>query len=681
MTRLFIENYEVDLAQGLSQQLTYAIDDLQNLDSKATAFSRTIVLPGTTKNNSLLGNIFDFNNSNLTNDSEANINYNFNAARVARCVLITNGYQVIKGVFRLLEIIVDGQAVEYEGAIFGELGGFIAALGNNRLQDLDFSAYDETWTASNITASWDTINGTGVYYPLIDYGNVSTNKSDFQYKAFRPALYVYEYMDKIITGAGYTWESTFFNTNFFKRLIIPSNTKALYKQVNQLITASQNASLGEILTNPDFQNEINFDVTSLSNFTAVGNTFRYDGANTTTLQIAINFQGNYYSIGEQITFEFRKNGTTVASTAFPATFDMVSQPFQWLETVNVTLATNDVISFTVSIAYNDVGQYQVVSESFQFTATNNTAQQVEAALNDTIAMNYVIPKGIFQKDFFASILKMFNLYVTEDTFNEKHLKIEPYVDFYAGDVVDWSYKLDRSKQIRLKPMSEINARYYQFKYKQDADFYAEDYRKKYNEGYGDRIFDNGFDFAKDTETLEVIFSSSVLFGAGGDDKVFPAIYKKSNNQAAEDSFDHNIRIMQAKKITGVNSWDMLNGVTVLTSPTSYGYAGHLDDPDAPASDINFGATQELYFALGSGDLTANLFNAYYSSYMAEITDKDSRTLTGMFYLKDEDIFNLDFAKFVYIDGGYYRISKISDFVPGGNELTKVELLRVINTTY
>ena len=66
MTRIFIENNELDLTQALSQQITYAVDDLQNLDSKATTFSKTIVIPGTTRNNALLGNIFEFNNSNFT---------------------------------------------------------------------------------------------------------------------------------------------------------------------------------------------------------------------------------------------------------------------------------------------------------------------------------------------------------------------------------------------------------------------------------------------------------------------------------------------------------------------------------------------------------------------------------------------------------------------------------------
>ena len=133
--------------------------------------------------------------------------------------------------------------------------------------------------------------------------------------------------------------------------------------------------------------------------------------------------------------------------------------------------------------------------------------------------------------------------------------------------------------------------------------------------------------------------------------------------------------------TGVTSWDILNNTTVLGSYTEYPYAGHFDDPDAPAADINFGVPVQLYFELASGDLSANLFNAYYSSYFAEITDKDSRVLTGKFKLNDTDIFNLDFAKFVYVDGGYYRISKVIDYNAGSDELTQCELLRVINLSY
>jgi hypothetical protein len=241
--------------------------------------------------------------------------------------------------------------------------------------------------------------------------------------------------------------------------------------------------------------------------------------------------------------------------------------------------------------------------------------------------------------------------------------------------------MDRSKAIKIKPMSEVNARYYNFKYKQDNDFYNEDYRKKFNEGYGDRIYDNGLEFAKDTESVEVIFAASPLFGTSTTDKVFPAIYKKSNENTKEDSMDHVVRILQIKKVTSVASWNILNLATNLGSNTAYLYAGHLNNPTTPNDDINYGAPQQLYFNLTSGDLSNNLFNTYYSSYLAEITDKDSRLLNAYFDLTDLDIFNLDFSKFIYIDGGLYRINKVMDYAPENNELTKVDLLRVIEKEY
>jgi hypothetical protein len=295
-----------------------------------------------------------------------------------------------------------------------------------------------------------------------------------------------------------------------------------------------------------------------------------------------------------------------------------------------------------------------------------------------------LPKGILQKDFFASILKMFNLMVTEDRFTEKKLVIEPYVDFYDTDRTtyqDWSDKVDRSQVIKIKPMSEINARYYDIKFKQDADYFNEQYRKKYVEGYGDYRFDNQLDFAKDTSATDVIFSATPLVGYSANDKIFPAIYKLNNG--TEEMIEHNIRIMQAKKITGRTSWkiyDKVLGVdTVLTTTTAYGYAGHLDDPFNAGADLNFGVPKEINFTLASGLLSNNLFNTYYSPYFAEITDKDSRLVTCKMKFTERDINTLDFTRFIWVDGVLYRLYKIVDYSEG--ELCEVQLLRVIYTTY
>jgi hypothetical protein len=200
------------------------------------------------------------------------------------------------------------------------------------------------------------------------------------------------------------------------------------------------------------------------------------------------------------------------------------------------------------------------------------------------------------------------------------------------------------------------------------------------------LYDNNFDFAKDTEVNEIIFASSVLFKTTANDKIYPALFKRSNANTAKDKMATVIRIMQAQKFTGVSSWHIRKEGSGNVSPTLtyYGYAGHLYFGtgllSTPTIDINFGAPKELQFAPTTYP-TDNLFNTYYSPYMAEITSKDSRLLTAYFKLTDLDIFNIDFAKFVFIDGGLYRLQKIYDYSPDTNELVKVDLLRVINKTY
>jgi hypothetical protein len=67
--------------------------------------------------------------------------------------------------------------------------------------------------------------------------------------------------------------------------------------------------------------------------------------------------------------------------------------------------------------------------------------------------------------------------------------------------------------------------------------------------------------------------------------------------------------------------------------------------------------------------------------VAEITDKDSKLLSLYIYLKAKDIFNLDFAKLIYIDGALWRLNNIQDFNPMDINTSKAEFLKVIETTY
>jgi hypothetical protein len=688
-TEIYIEEQKIDLLQDISTEFTYAIDDVSEFGSRNTSFSKTISIPGTANNNLVFGYIFELNNANFTDNTLPNVGYNFNVTKQANCKIFIDKVQIFKGTLRILEIVIDKETIEYQCSVFGELGGFITTLGNKRLtgninpqDDLDFSAYNHTYSVANISASWDNPGGSGYYYPLIDYGNVSTGqygvaKKDFQYTTFRPALYVKQYIEKIFEGTDYTFNCPFFDSDLFKRLIIPHN------QTN--ITALNNTSLdanADIqLINTNLNTFVEFTMVTAGSFTLdiTKQLFTYTGTPTITTDIQLTLRGdvtNYNPSLPAFSVILKKDGAQIGRQDFDAS-------------INNFMNCNILVS-GVSFATNNTMQVEILGNGIflniilgEVKLTTTTPSQVQINLGETITINDTIPKGIFQSDFFMSIVKMFNLYVYENKFNDKELVISPYVDFYpttSAMAEDWTNKIDRSKPLSIKPMSEVNARYYNYKFKTDNDFYGENYRKKYTEGYGDFIYDTEFDFVKETDNLEVIFAASTLYQATGQDKVFPAIYKKSNTNSAEDRMDSIIRIMQTKKITGVGSWNIMNTTTNLATYTSYGYAGHLDDPINPTNDINFGAPKEIQFRPNSYP-TTNVFNAFHSPYLAEITSKDSKLLTCFGLLDIVDIFNLDFSKYVYIDGVLFRLNKVENFNPMEYNTTKLSFLKVIETSY
>jgi hypothetical protein len=773
---LFLEGELADIRQDLGMQLNFNIDDINKYGSRDTSFSKTIVLPGTARNNKLLGFVGELGSNNTYAPGAANIGSNFNPAQTTKAELRANGLLLLKGVFRLTGVVKDRDMIEYEGNLFGELGGFIASIGRGKLEDLDFNAYNHSYTYNNIVASWDnkvvkdvrvnfvstsqrivfktdfafyqfkpgdlikvtnanisgnnktytvvdyvlpipgvlfgsvgvqqsvtsttdddiTIEyaveaGTGYFYPLIDYGTYSGQKIDYDYRTFRPALFVKEYIDKIFEGSGYTYESNFFDSAFFKKLIIPSNSKELKGLFSDLLDVKSSArTLTNSSTEQTYNNAFNIENLKRSfnddgdpNYTYTGAAanlnFKYTIKGFVKRAIAAPISNTYLFIS------LYKNDAVVKAYDLPIASLITGESYIYQDNINIDFNTND--TFYFKVGWNNLSSSSfIIFDRLQVKSNNPIVTDV--IKDDPILMKYAIPRNILQRDFFTWLVQMFNLYITEDKVKEKHLVIEPYVDYYdLSDSIDWTYKVARDKPWQIKPMGLLASRFFEYKYKDDTDFYNEGYKKKYNQPYGTNLQDTNFQFAKAKQTIEVGFSPSVLVEYSNMDKVVSALYKKSkgNGVDQEERMDTNIRIMMVKKITSVNSWKIVNTgpsqnsipVSLGANLTAYGYAGHFDDPKNPTVDINFGAADEIYCDPVTYP-TNNLFNDYWSAYIAEIADKDSKILTCHIYLTDLDIAQLDFSKPVFIDGILWRINKVIDFDASSGELTKVELLKVIN---
>jgi hypothetical protein len=93
------------------------------------------------------------------------------------------------------------------------------------------------YNAANVFNSWDTsyiLNGavtpfsygSGYTYPMINYSG-SADQTTWKLEDFFPTAYAKEYIDRIFDSVDFEYESNFFNSDYFKRLIIPFTGKEL----------------------------------------------------------------------------------------------------------------------------------------------------------------------------------------------------------------------------------------------------------------------------------------------------------------------------------------------------------------------------------------------------------------------------------------------------------------------
>ena len=319
----------------------------------------------------------------------------------------------------------------------------------------------------------------------------------------------------------------------------------------------------------------------------------------------------------------------------------------------------------------------VISSYFNNEVVNST--YVEGS---TISMNTAIPVKIKQRDFIKSLVNMFNLYIQPNPNDEKDLIIEPRDDFYNNNIIDWSSKIDKSKDIDIKPMGALNSKEYLYTYKQDNDYYNDLYYNTWNEIYGQADFIINNDFLKAEHKTEIIFSPTPSVGQSWYDRVIPTIIKFDDKDGVQRT-EANIRILQWGGLKDTDQLWIHSDSNGPTFTTQYPYAGMYDDPYTPTEDIGFNLTNEIYWANVFNNVITfsnnNLYNKYYKKFIEEITDTNSKIVNGYFYLTPSDIANLSFRKQYYFEGQYFRLNKVENYNPI-NPITKCEFLKIKEAT-
>ncbi len=664
--------YSLDLYDDFPYSYNFSIADIREPDKRNSSYSKTIRLPGTKGNNEVLAHIY-----------EINLDGTFNVNLRSECLVIADTIQIFKGNLQLTKVITNNGKIEYEVTVFGKTGNLFNDLGEKLLTDLDLSEFNHITTKTVQEKSWATeiyqngsfvpfALGLGYVYPVINNGLdiFQHTTPNFTVKNISPAIYVKTIIDKIFSQLGYSYSSNFFDSALFSRLIIPAGKQLQRTAVAKFKFRANSTSVYQIELHK-ISSETGADSIYWNSFTLTG-----DHLIDESIELPDNVDGDQYYLKIFNGLDI----TTLVCYDFPTNTIL---PFFSITYAQLPGAVDCSFRAEIStVPYTILGSaYAVIIFDDDSTGSNydeNDAYDNTTGIATVLIRNIAtyLTDNIKQRDFLLSLIKMFNLYVEPDKYTYNTLNIEPRDDFYsAGETIDWTKKLDLSKDIEIIPMGDLNFKQYLLTYKQDGDYLNSDYFNRYKEIYGQHLEYIQTDFQSAKNSIELIFSPTPSGGSTLNPLVVPTILKE-NTTTLPNNVNGNIRILYyGGLLTG--SWSHFDS-SGSTSRSSYPYAGHVDDPQTPSVDILFDAPRLRYWIMTDPSIYTdqNLFNVYYQKFLDEITDKDSKIVTAYFHLTPLDIYNLDFRNHFFIDNTYYRLNKIFEYNPLSTETTKVELIKI-----
>ena len=689
-----IVEYELDLYDNVPLPINKSIIDIQNIAERKSDFTKTITLPGTHNNNDIFSNIFNLARS-VSNTNTYNFAPDFNPNLKADAILYKNGIAMIQGYLQLTNInIVDENQIEYEIIIIGKTANLFQDLGEKKLNELDLSAYDHTWNFTNIQASWTPSAARGYYYGLIDKG-FSNNQQGFLTTDQKPQIYARTIIDAIFKDSGYRYASLFFTSGIFNTLVVPTTQDKLLLTKQEVTDRTfkgdriTDSAFAPVTTGTSAVSSINIPF----NNTAIQST--PGGYNNTNYKFTVQTKG-YYQFGLNINIDVHQLGTLVYdrqefqilkqvsggskinigtmpsfSSGKGASFvrnEYYVSPFTWCE-------VGDIIEVKmVSTAFGS-WEYSLLTDSAFFSIPSP-----EIVVSQTMQLEKCLPSDIKQADFLASIIKMFNLYVSVDELDSKKLKIEPRDVYFTNDVVDLTNKIDVSRGVEVQPLGASKFKEYIFKMQEDKDEINETYQKQYVYPYGTKVEPIRNDFITEIYKTEVIFAPTPLNAARNNAKVvFSEIaFKNSNGQSIDST--SKLRLLVAgglSPVIGTNYFHYLDPDGTKHFFDSYPYVGHYDNILNPTFDVNFTNPIQLYYNNGveTNQTSNNIYNVYHKKGIEEITNKDSKLVTFYVKLSEVEINNLSFRNSYFIDKQYYRLYEI-DFDSNSEEPAKLTFLKL-----
>jgi len=602
---LYINQIEVDISDKFAIPLTYEISDITDISKRKGNSSKTITLPGTQKNVQLMSQIFTTSfTDKLQGGSPLVMNIDPSVKTPAEYYDDESNVLIFKGLCQVLECRLSNEMWEFDVLLFSEQIDFMANLSKIKLNELDLTEYNHDWTRANIENSWTgTIKknaanysnisgsnwlGEGYYYGLIEHGYERPQIDSFPVDTIPPQVFIKTLVDKMFTEAGYTYDSDFFLSQTFKKLLLPFHGGKL-PSIDQVFSTAN--SVETDIDNPTASSGILETTQSMFNTLPLSPnyfTFLYNQPVNTPLDVQsgtvvdpggqvgsnapLTFTASnegYYTIDFSGTLDIDLtlspvNGSGTYSTGFGGsaflytyidgalwnstlvnTFTTTgsSLTYSASPSVAVTLTpylySSQVVTFEIyyintwsaTFLEDTAGSPTTTGCTIDTLLTANTLElDITLDVQQVLAGNPLNLK-YFMPDmkcdvFFKGLVNMFNLFIKTDDDTDKKLKIEPLNDFYSGsnNATVWTELVDPSKTITVKPTVNLAKKNYILEFKPDKDYWSLRYEDDTNRKYGDYVVSSNSEFAKGDQKVTLPFSQKPLVQIDGTDLIIPHNY-------------------------------------------------------------------------------------------------------------------------------------------------------------
>jgi len=555
--KLVANDIILDLFKDEEIKISNNITNLFDIGAIPAEFSRTIMLPGTKKNNAFFEHVYDISVQNpflfATNQKvEAYLDFDG--------IYLANGYLQLNKVSVYENKFIDS----YEVSLYGIVSSFSRDINRLTLNDLTtLSKYNHTSSFTNVSSSW----GGGLFsgsivYPFADYGTgwsytagdaffgIDDNEGAISIQDYKPAIRVKAVWDAIFEKTGYTYTSSFMNSAFLDDVYMVCNNSLKYPEYSgyDLETFGQikvGAISGSGMTNwqPTYNTITQFPWYNVqadpnNNYSDTGvYTLERGSVIEGTLSLNLNFSSSL-NVSPVVEIHYWLDGSSPGfSYTTLVNFNQYFDNYREANTGGGGVNDTQTITTKFNTSYLAAGNYRFgiryytnysPTGGLKFTIDKNDKNSSYLQINkvknaaDGLVMDIALnmpygTSGIKLVDWIKGIQKKFNLIIYPDRNNTNSLIVETFNNWYnKGEFKDFNKYINLNSKIEVISANNLAVNKLNFGDALDTDYISQQFAKAANREYGQAYYvDNNNFFSQGEFAVKTTFASDPLVYLAG----------------------------------------------------------------------------------------------------------------------------------------------------------------------